>query len=78
MDGKAERERGKGGVGTCFEANAEQGVELEREVVAEVAEGADLRLIRCDGGWDGLLGFAVDELAKVECSDNECLCQSGP
>jgi hypothetical protein len=25
-----------------------------------------------DGGWDGLLGFAVDELAEVESSGLVC------
>ncbi len=47
-------------------ANAEEGVELEGEVVAEIAEGADFALVRDDGVWDRLLGFVVEEFAEVE------------
>jgi hypothetical protein len=57
---------GEEGRGGHLEADAEQGVELEGEVVAEVAEGADTGLVGGDGGGDGLLGFVVDELAEVE------------
>ena len=49
-----------------LKANAEQGVEFERDMVAEIAKGADLGFIVGDGGRDGLLGFSVDEFAKVE------------
>lgn len=49
-----------------LQADAKQGVEFEREVVAKVTEGAGLGLVGGDGWRDGLLGFAVDELAKVE------------
>lgn len=49
------------------QANAEEGVELEGESVAQVAEGADLRLlVGRNGGRDGLLRLAVDEFAKVK------------
>lgn len=40
--------------------------ELPAEFVARVCESADLRLIGGDGGWEGLLGFPIDEFAKVE------------
>jgi hypothetical protein len=61
-------EEGKG----YLEADTEQGVELEGEVVTEVAESADLRFVGGYGRGDGLLGFAVDELAKVEGSGLLC------
>lgn len=48
------------------EADAEEGGQLQGEVVAEVAEGAGLGFVGGDGGGDVLLGFAVDELAEVE------------
>lgn len=34
--------------------------------MAEVPESADLALMVRYTGWDGLLGLAIDELAKVE------------
>ncbi len=55
----------KGGWG-YVETDAEEGGELQGEVVAEVAEGAGLGFVGGDGGWDGLLGFAIDEFAEVE------------
>lgn len=49
-----------------MEADAEEGVEFEGQVVAVVAEGADLGLVGGDGGGEGLLGFVVEEFAEVE------------
>lgn len=33
-----------------------------------IRKSAELGLVRDDGGWKGLLGFAIDELAEVESS----------
>lgn len=52
--------------GCDLETDAEEGVDLEAEVVAELTEVVDLAFVRGYGGWHGLVGFAVDELAKVE------------
>lgn len=51
---------------TYIEADSEQVEELPAEFVARVCESADLRLVGGDGGWEGLLGFPIDEFAKVE------------
>lgn len=51
---------------TYIEANSEQVEELLAESVARVCESADLRLVGGDGGREGLLGFPIDEFAKVE------------
>lgn len=64
--GWEERRRGKREGGACLKTDAKQGVEFEREIVAAVAESVDLGLVGGDCGWDGLLGFAVEELAEVE------------
>lgn len=52
-----------------IEANAEQVEQTEAEFVALLAEGVDLCLVLLDGLGEGLLGFAVFELSKVESSD---------
>ena len=49
-----------------LEADTEQRVEFEGDIVAEIAKGADLGFMIGDGGRDGLLGLSVDEFAKVE------------
>ena len=63
------------GVDRYLEADAQEGVELEGEVVAAVAEGADAGFVGGDGGRDGLLGFGVDEFAKVEGSEGLVVCE---
>lgn len=59
--------------GCDAETDAEEGGQLEREVVAEVAEGADFAFAVGDGRGDGLLGFGGDELAEVEGSGGSVL-----
>lgn len=63
--------------GRHLEADAEEGVEFEGQVVAVVAEGADLGLVGGDGGGKGLLGFVVEEFAEVEGSGGGGGCVSG-
>lgn len=36
--------------------------------MTRVCKGADLGLVAGDGGWERLLGLAIDEFAKVESS----------
>lgn len=60
-----------GGIGH-FKPNAEKGVDLQGDMVAEVTEGTDLALILRNRGRDGLLCFSVDELAEIKCPMRCC------
>jgi len=62
----AEMGLGEEGWGVDPEADAEESVDLEAHLVAEVVEGVDLALTVRYGGRDGLLGFAVGKFGKVE------------
>lgn len=53
---------------THAEAYSEEMQELPAELVARLCECANLRLVGGDGRRQRLLGLAIDELAKVECS----------
>jgi len=56
----------KGGRATHVEAEAEQVEDLVAQAAARVCKGGEAGLFGGDGRGDGLLGLAVDELAKVE------------
>ena len=49
-----------------LKANAQQGVELQGQVVAEVTEARDAGLVGGNGWGNRLLSLAVDEVTEVE------------
>ena len=54
-----------GGI-SYLEPYTQEGGDLEAHFVTQITESADLTFVFGHAGWDGLLGLAVDELAKVE------------
>lgn len=60
------REEKGGAGGRYLESNAQEIQDPHSQAPALIKDARDLALVRCQGGRDGLLRLAVDELAKVE------------